>query len=90
MTYRRAWGDKYLLDLAALPSEELRTKVRSMTTILAGNPYLEPSKSIDGPVRSIDVVGQVVLMYQICPESELLFLSVSPHSEATANKKDTS
>lgn len=89
MTYRRVWGDKYLSDLAALPSEELRTKVRSMTTMLAGNPYLEPSRSVTGPVRSIDVVGQV-LLYQICPGAELLFLAVSPHSEATANRESTS
>jgi hypothetical protein len=76
-----------MCDLAALPDEGLRTKVRSMTTLLAGNPYLAPSEPVEGAVRSIDVVGRVLLVYRICSGANLEFLSVTPYADTAANRK---
>jgi hypothetical protein len=76
MTYLRKWDARYLADLGQLPDEALRTKVRSMTTLLAGNPFLEPSSRVQDAVRAIDVQGRAVLMYRIEPCTVLRFLRV--------------
>jgi len=82
MTYRRCWGKEYLSDLNALESG-LRTKVRSMTTLLAGNPYLPPSVAVKDAVRAIDVQHQAVLVYRIDPRAVLTFLLVRSYDSAS-------
>lgn len=84
MTYLRRWEASYLSGLAKLPGEYLRNRVRSTTTMLAGNPYMEPSVPVEGAIRAVDVENTVVVVYEICPRSILMFLQVTPYGGSTA------
>lgn len=76
MTHIRRWSSAYLSTLRKIPDEWLVNRIRSTTTLLAGNPYMEPSIPVEGSIRAIDVENTAVLLYEIGPGAILMFLSV--------------
>lgn len=81
MTHIRRWSPEYLSALQKIPSEWLVNRIRSTTTLLAGNPYMEPSIPVEGSIRAIDVANTAVLLYEIGPGAILLFLRVDLYDQ---------
>jgi hypothetical protein len=78
VTFLRKYTDEYVRDLARMGDVRLRTRVRSTSALLAGNPYLSGSQALDGAKRVICVEGRVWVEYEIRPKSVLMFLAVRP------------
>lgn len=81
MTYKRWRSEVYLAQMKAISDDDLRTKIRTTATLLAGNPWMAPSVSLYESMRSISVKGMATLTYEICPKAVLKLWDVKIEEE---------